>query len=199
MRSASVRRALIPAATLAVITALATPAIAGDGTDLSPVGAPAAETVALEDTLAELPETGGGEFTKHGRTDGTGRPDDSTVAADRHERQEARRAGRGRAGHRDDRRSGVRRIGPESLADGIHTDSPLTRGKSYQLGVACAGQGKAKLPVHVEGEPVVRSFDCDGTAVHQRITKAPSRLRVDVDGEPGSSGMVAWRISETGT
>ncbi|MEU1892656.1 hypothetical protein [Streptomyces pristinaespiralis] len=89
--------------------------------------------------------------------------------------------------------------GLESLADGIHTDSPLTRGKSYRLGVACAGQGKAKLSVHVEGKPVVRSFDCDGTAVHQRITDAPSRLRVDVDGEPGSSGMVAWRISETGT
>ncbi|QIP83189.1 hypothetical protein GLX30_02830 [Streptomyces sp. Tu 2975] len=89
--------------------------------------------------------------------------------------------------------------GLESLADGIHTDSPLVRGKSYQLGVACAGQGKAKLSVHIEGEPVVRSFDCDGTAVHQRITKAPSRLRVDVDGEPGSSGMVAWQISETGT
>jgi hypothetical protein len=89
--------------------------------------------------------------------------------------------------------------GLESLADGIHTDSPLTRGKSYQLGVACAGQGRAELSVHIEGEPVVRSFDCDGTAVHQRIAKAPSRLRADVDGEPGSSGMVAWRISETGT
>ncbi|GGT21125.1 hypothetical protein GCM10010271_25430 [Streptomyces kurssanovii] len=89
--------------------------------------------------------------------------------------------------------------GLASLADGIHTDSPLARGTSYQLGVACAGKGKAELSVLVKDRPVVRSFDCDGTAVHQRIADAPSRLRIDVDGEPGSSGMVAWRISETGT
>jgi hypothetical protein len=58
-----VRRALIPAATLAVITALATPAIADGSSDLGPVDVPAAEAIALEDTLAELPETGGGDFT----------------------------------------------------------------------------------------------------------------------------------------
>ncbi|WP_351232124.1 hypothetical protein [Streptomyces sp. NPDC002133] len=88
--------------------------------------------------------------------------------------------------------------GLEALSDGIHTDSPLTRGKSYQLGVACAGRGKAKLSVQIKDKPVVQSFDCDGTAVYQRIAEAPSRLRIDVDGEPESSGMVAWRISEAG-
>jgi hypothetical protein len=53
--------------------------------------------------------------------------------------------------------------------------------------------------VHIEGEPVVRSFECDGTAVHQRITKAPSRLKGDFGGAPGSSGTVARRIGGTGT
>ncbi|MFE7775760.1 hypothetical protein ACFU5O_18035 [Streptomyces sp. NPDC057445] len=86
--------------------------------------------------------------------------------------------------------------GLEALGDGIHTNSPLTRGKSYQLAVACAGRGKARLSVRIKDQPAVQSFDCDGTAVHQRIAAAPSRLRIDVDGEPGSSGMVAWRISE---
>ncbi|MDQ8706858.1 hypothetical protein RCO28_30960 [Streptomyces sp. LHD-70] len=86
--------------------------------------------------------------------------------------------------------------GLETLSDGVHAESLLTRGKSYQLGVSCAGSGTAELSVHIKGKPVVRRIECDGTATYERITEASIRLGIDVEGEPGASGMVAWRISE---
>ncbi|NBE51700.1 hypothetical protein [Streptomyces boluensis] len=87
--------------------------------------------------------------------------------------------------------------GLETLSDGAHSKSLLTRGKSYRLGVSCAGKGKAELTVHTAPEPVVRRFDCDGTATYVRVAEAPRTLGIDVEGEPGASGMVAWLISET--
>ncbi|MFM9369507.1 hypothetical protein [Streptomyces sp. Da 82-17] len=89
--------------------------------------------------------------------------------------------------------------GLETVRDGVHVESLLTRGKSYRLGVSCAGNGSVELTVRTEPDPVARHLDCDGTATHVRITKAPTRLAVDVEGKRGASGMVAWQISETGT
>jgi len=86
--------------------------------------------------------------------------------------------------------------GLETLSDGVHAESLLTHGKSYRLGVSCAGKGNAELSVHIKGKPVVRHLDCDGTATYERITEAPTRLGIDVEAEPDASGMVAWRISE---
>src|SRR5690242_13571884 len=49
--------------------------------------------------------------------------------------------------------------GLERVTDGIHTRPELKQGKSYQLVVACAGEGSVN--VTVERQPS-RAVDCDG-------------------------------------
>ncbi|MDI3409299.1 hypothetical protein [Streptomyces cavernicola] len=88
--------------------------------------------------------------------------------------------------------------GLEKVRDGVHVESLLTRGRSYRLGVSCAGKGRVELTVRTEPRPVARHLDCDGTATYVRITKAPARLAIDAEGKRDATGMVAWRISETG-
>lgn len=87
--------------------------------------------------------------------------------------------------------------GLERLSDGIHRESLLTRGKSYQLSVACAGSGQARLSVQIKGQPTVKNLECDGTAAHTRIQDAPTEITIDVDAVSKASGMVAWRIAKT--
>ncbi len=82
--------------------------------------------------------------------------------------------------------------GLERVADGIHTRPELKQGTSYQLVVACAGEGSVN--VIVEGRSS-RTVDCDGVSNSQRVAGVSGPLKVDVNGVKGSSGMVAWRIT----
>ncbi|MFF1629616.1 MULTISPECIES: hypothetical protein [unclassified Streptomyces] len=83
--------------------------------------------------------------------------------------------------------------GLERASDGIHAESPLPRGRSYELSVVCSGKGKVRLSVSLKS-PLVQTMDCDGVPVRQRISDSPSTLRIDTSAISGASGMVAWRI-----
>ncbi|MFJ8197642.1 hypothetical protein [Streptomyces sp. NPDC096152] len=85
--------------------------------------------------------------------------------------------------------------GLERVGDGIHTESVTTRGKDYQLRVACAGKGKIILSV-ASKEPTHRIISCDGVPASRRISDSPGRLRIDAEGVNGAVGMIGWRIDK---
>ncbi|MER7921453.1 MULTISPECIES: hypothetical protein [unclassified Streptomyces] len=88
--------------------------------------------------------------------------------------------------------------GVERIADGVHTRPGLAHGAAYKLAVVCAGKGAAELVVVPSGAGGKKAVPCDGSVVFERLTAA-SALKVDVRGEPGAAGMVAWRINKVGS
>ncbi|MFG2496716.1 hypothetical protein ACGFSB_00620 [Streptomyces sp. NPDC048441] len=87
--------------------------------------------------------------------------------------------------------------GLERVSDGIHTDSVLSKGSSYELSVACAGRGKVSLSVGLKGH-VRQTVLCDGVPVLQRITDSPSKVKISAEGASGATGMIGWRITRAG-
>ncbi|MEU5957462.1 hypothetical protein [Streptomyces sp. NPDC047525] len=85
--------------------------------------------------------------------------------------------------------------GLERVGDGIHTESELPQGRSFELSVACAGKGEITLSVGPK-KPVSQTVDCDGVPVLHRVTDPPGRLRIDTESRSGAAGMVAWRLAE---
>jgi hypothetical protein len=84
--------------------------------------------------------------------------------------------------------------GVERVSDGVHTRPDLANGTTYKVTVACAGKGSAEIaftPAVSSKQPV----PCDGSVVFERFT-AKDSLRIDVQGNPGSKGMIAWRINK---
>ncbi|MFE7395180.1 hypothetical protein [Streptomyces sp. NPDC057557] len=69
------------------------------------------------------------------------------------------------------------------------------RGRSYKLAVACAGKGKVTLSIALK-DPVRQTVDCDGVPLRQRITAAAAKVKIDTEGMPGATGMVAWRLDK---
>ncbi|MFC9592021.1 hypothetical protein ACFTUC_19805 [Streptomyces sp. NPDC056944] len=81
--------------------------------------------------------------------------------------------------------------GLERVRDGAHDRSPLTKGKTYRVSVACVGTGNVKVVI-ADGAP--RSLPCDGASTGRRVTLAAARLPIDITGTSGATGMVAWQI-----
>ncbi|MFF8941113.1 hypothetical protein ACF1A5_02320 [Streptomyces sp. NPDC014864] len=95
----------------------------------------------------------------------------------------------------DDRDPLFVEAGLERVSDGIHAESVTTRGKDYQLRVACAGKGKITLSV-ASKKPTRRIISCDGVPASRRIADSPGRLRIDAEGVNGAVGMIGWRIDK---
>ncbi|MDX2729881.1 hypothetical protein [Streptomyces sp. PA03-2a] len=85
--------------------------------------------------------------------------------------------------------------GLERVSDGFHTVPVLTRGRSYRLSVVCAGKGKSILSMALQ-KPVHRTMACDGVPLRRRITVPAAKVKIDTEGMPGATGMVAWRIDK---
>ncbi|MGA5041647.1 hypothetical protein ACPCA8_32005 [Streptomyces capoamus] len=86
--------------------------------------------------------------------------------------------------------------GAERVRDGVHTEPYLTAGGTYQLNLVCFGHGSARMrftPAHGGTEIEV---PCDQSVVRRRVT-GRERMRIDVDGDRGASGVVAWEIDAT--
>ncbi|MFE2016855.1 hypothetical protein ACFW9O_02245 [Streptomyces sp. NPDC059499] len=85
--------------------------------------------------------------------------------------------------------------GLERVSDGFHTEPELVRGRSYELAVACAGQGVMSLSVALDN-PVRRTVNCDGVPVRLPVTGAAAEVGIETEGMPGATGMVAWRLDK---
>lgn len=85
--------------------------------------------------------------------------------------------------------------GLERVSDGIHTEPELVRGRSYELAVACAGQGGVTLSVALDN-PARRTVHCDGVPIRLRVTGSAAKVGIDTEGMPGATGMVAWRLDK---
>lgn len=85
--------------------------------------------------------------------------------------------------------------GLERVSDGFHTEPEMVRGHSYELAVACAGQGTMSLSVALTN-PARRTVDCDGVPIRLRVTGSAAKVGIDAEGMPGATGMVAWRLDK---
>ncbi|MER6327937.1 hypothetical protein ABT298_01185 [Streptomyces sp. NPDC001034] len=84
--------------------------------------------------------------------------------------------------------------GVERVPDGVHTRPGPAHGTAYELTVVCAGKGTAEIVVAPSGAGRKKAVPCDGSAVVERLA-ATGPLKVDIQGEPGAAGMIAWRIN----
>ncbi|MEV8550826.1 hypothetical protein AB0L04_13480 [Streptomyces glaucescens] len=85
--------------------------------------------------------------------------------------------------------------GVERVSEGIHTEPTLTKGEEYRITIACAGTGSAHLRFAPASTGEKATVPCDSTVVQQRIT-ADKPVRIDIDGQAGAIGMIAWQIVE---
>ncbi|MFF9507442.1 hypothetical protein ACF1BU_13435 [Streptomyces sp. NPDC014724] len=85
--------------------------------------------------------------------------------------------------------------GLERVSDGVHTEPELTRGRSYELAVACAGKGRITLSIALKN-PVRQTVECDGVPLRRRLTASVAKVSIDTEGKPGATGMVAWRLDK---
>ncbi|MEC4015398.1 hypothetical protein [Streptomyces sp. H27-D2] len=86
--------------------------------------------------------------------------------------------------------------GEERVTDGAHTRPFRHREKGqYRLTIACAGHGDAEVAFTPALDVAKKTLPCDGTVTSQRFVVRQA-LRLDITGSEGSSGMIAWRISQ---
>ncbi|MGW3629196.1 hypothetical protein ACWD7F_03385 [Streptomyces sp. NPDC005122] len=83
--------------------------------------------------------------------------------------------------------------GVERVGDGIHTEPDLSKGRTYRLNLVCSGSGSGQLTFVPASAGTASTMPCDQSVVRQRITMH-KRVRIDVDGAKGSTGMIAWQI-----
>ncbi|WAZ22754.1 hypothetical protein STRCI_004045 [Streptomyces cinnabarinus] len=83
--------------------------------------------------------------------------------------------------------------GVERVSDGIHTEPGLSKGRTYQLNLVCAGNGSARLQFVPAQAGAETSVPCDESVVQQRIT-GDELVRINVAGAKGSTGVIAWQI-----
>ncbi|QKW27233.1 hypothetical protein HUT11_14710 [Streptomyces seoulensis] len=79
------------------------------------------------------------------------------------------------------------------MAEGIHSEPTLNKGKTYRLSLACAGRGNARLTFVPANAGRQATVSCDGAVAQQRITGG-GPVRIDVYGTEGSSGAIAWQV-----
>ncbi|TXS31405.1 hypothetical protein EAO71_06700 [Streptomyces sp. ms191] len=82
--------------------------------------------------------------------------------------------------------------GLERVREGVHNLSPLKKGKSYKVSVACVGSGNVKVVI---ADKAPQSVPCDGVPAGRRVENAPSELPIDITATAGATGMVAWRVT----
>ena len=85
--------------------------------------------------------------------------------------------------------------GAERVSEGIHTEPTLSAGEAYRIGIACAGSGSARLRFTPASAGEEATVPCDGSVVQQRIT-VDRPVRIDIDGDAGATGMIAWQIDK---
>ncbi|MGW7042398.1 hypothetical protein ACWGDT_06705 [Streptomyces avermitilis] len=85
--------------------------------------------------------------------------------------------------------------GVERVSDGVHTQPDLAQGVSYKLSVVCAGKGDMEIVFTPTSAGSKESVPCDRSVVFERFVGKDS-LRLDVQGKPGMTGMIAWRINK---
>ncbi|MEV6534014.1 hypothetical protein AB0M86_31170 [Streptomyces sp. NPDC051639] len=84
--------------------------------------------------------------------------------------------------------------GVERVSDGIHTQPDLSAGHAYKLTVVCAGKGTAEITFTPRKTAARRTVSCDRSVVSERFT-AGKQVRIDTQGKPEASGMIAWRLN----
>jgi hypothetical protein len=84
--------------------------------------------------------------------------------------------------------------GAERVTDGVHSQPSVVKGKTYRLTVVCVGSGTAEITFTPAAGTARRTVPCDRSPVFERFSGTPP-LRLDITGTPGSSGMIAWRVS----
>jgi hypothetical protein len=67
--------------------------------------------------------------------------------------------------------------GAERVTDGVHTETILSKGKTYKLTLVCVGA----------------TVQCDQSLVQQRIA-GDGPVRINVDAAEGASGVIAWQV-----
>ncbi|MDX3588269.1 hypothetical protein OG920_21815 [Streptomyces europaeiscabiei] len=85
--------------------------------------------------------------------------------------------------------------GVERVSDGAHTRPGLAKDGTYKVAVVCAGKGDTEIVFTPTTAGPKKLVHCDGTVVFQRFA-AQDSLRLDIQGQPGATGMIAWRINE---
>ncbi|MFG2439629.1 hypothetical protein [Streptomyces sp. NPDC048508] len=85
--------------------------------------------------------------------------------------------------------------GAERVSDGVHTQPGLTDGTPYRLTVVCAGHGAAEIAFTPHDAGSTKAVPCDGSVTFERLT-GKSSVRLDVQGKPNATGMIAWRINK---
>ncbi|MFJ5548670.1 hypothetical protein [Streptomyces sp. NPDC093225] len=86
--------------------------------------------------------------------------------------------------------------GDDTVAQGVHNQSPLPAGKTYQVLIACAGTGSVEVVV-ADFKPHVQA--CDANPSSYRVTSKSKVLDFSIKGRPGASGAIAWQISNIKT
>lgn len=79
------------------------------------------------------------------------------------------------------------------MTDGVHTETILSKGKTYKLNLVCVGTGTAQLSLTPASTGTKATVQCDQSLVQQRIA-GDGPVRIDVDAAEGASGMIAWQI-----
>ncbi|MBD9724807.1 hypothetical protein [Streptomyces caniscabiei] len=85
--------------------------------------------------------------------------------------------------------------GAERVGDGVHAEPLLNAGGGgvYRLRLVCVGSGSVRVVVRPAGAEQKATVPCDGAVAQQRLTGS-ERLRIEVDGGKGATGMIAWQI-----
>ncbi|MDX2781116.1 hypothetical protein PV379_28015 [Streptomyces caniscabiei] len=90
--------------------------------------------------------------------------------------------------------------GTERVSDGVHAEPLLNAGGGdvYRFRLVCVGSGTVRVVVSPAGAGQKATVPCDGAVAQQRLTGS-ERLRIDVDGGKGATGMIAWQIDSVRT
>ncbi|MEH0429471.1 MULTISPECIES: hypothetical protein [Streptomyces] len=94
-----------------------------------------------------------------------------------------------------DQGSSMVESGVERVSDGVHTQPSLAKDATYKVAVVCSGKGDTEIVFTPTAAGSKTQVPCDGTVVFQRFA-AKDSFRLDVQGKPRATGMIAWRINK---
>ncbi|MFK4149149.1 hypothetical protein [Streptomyces sp. NPDC004065] len=86
--------------------------------------------------------------------------------------------------------------GVERVSDGVHTQLGLTQGTTYKLTVVCAGKGTVRITLAPAAAGEKKPIPCDQSIAFERIKPKAASAHLDIVGNPGASGMIAWRVNK---
>ncbi|WP_051948896.1 hypothetical protein [Streptomyces scabiei] len=85
--------------------------------------------------------------------------------------------------------------GVERVSDGVHTQPELAKGVTYKVSVVCAGKGDAEIVFTPTAAGSKKQVPCDGPWSSNAVA-AKGSLQLDVQGHPGATGVIDWRINK---